>query len=153
MKREKYIIGQVHAKGNVVNSEDQITKSLKVIGAGKVFSPEGYADGASNIQSLYFDQGYIFAQALGKLLSEPETDRVDATYSIDEGIIGYVDKIKIQGNIKTKDKVIRREWGDIPGVSALTGINLRRSKERLQNLGFFEEVGYDIEPSDSPLPK
>ena len=145
---KKYIIGQVRTKGNAVFSEGQITKSLKAIGAGKVFSPEGMHEDASNIQSLYFDQGYIFAQAFESSYLNPETDRVDVTYSIDEGIIGYVDKIKIQGNIKTKDKVIRRELRIYPG-ERFDGDKLKRSKERLRNLGFFEEVGYDIEPADS----
>ncbi|OGX61302.1 MAG: outer membrane protein assembly factor BamA [Omnitrophica WOR_2 bacterium RIFOXYC2_FULL_45_15] len=148
---KKYVIGQVRAKGNTVFGEDEIIKSLKALGAGKVFSPESMHEGASDIQSLYFDKGYIFAQASESSYLNPDTDRVDVTYSIDEGIIGYVDKVKIRGNIKTKDKVIRRELRIYPG-ERFDGDKLKRSKERLRNLGFFEEVGYDIEPSDSPDP-
>jgi outer membrane protein insertion porin family len=55
-----------------------------------------------------------------------------------------VDKIKIRGNIKTKDLVIRRELRIHPG-DRFDGEKLRRSKERLQNLGFFEDVSYDTE--------
>ena len=146
---KKYIVGEVYAKGNKVFSEEEIKKSLKVIAAGKVFSPEGMHEDASNIQGIYFDKGYIFTQVSESSYLNPDTDKVDVTYAVDEGIVGYVDKIKIRGNIKTKDKVIRRELRIYPG-ERFDGQKLKRGKERLQNLGFFEEVGYDIEPSDSP---
>ena len=147
----KYIVGQVYAKDNTVLSEEEIRKSLKVVTPGKVFSPEAMQEDAGNIQSIYFDQGYIFVQVNESSYLNPETDKVDVTYSINEGVIGYVDKIKIRGNIKTKDVVIRRELRIFPG-ERFDGNKLKRSKERLQNLGFFEEVSYDIEPSSSPEP-
>lgn len=142
----KYIVGQVYAKDNTVLSEEEIRKSLKVVTPGKVFSPEAMQEDAGNIQSIYFDQGYIFVQVNESSYLNPETDKVDVTYSINEGVIGYVDKIKIRGNIKTKDVVIRRELRIFPG-ERFDGNKLKRSKERLQNLGFFEDVSYDIEPS------
>ena len=60
-----------------------------------------------------------------------------------------MNKIKIRGNVKTKDVVIRRELRIHPG-ERFDGEKLRRSKERLQNLGFFEEVSYDTEDTPSP---
>jgi len=60
-----------------------------------------------------------------------------------------VDMIKIRGNIKTRDVVIRRELRIHPG-DRFDGEKLRRSKERLQNLGFFEEVSYDTEETQTP---
>lgn len=144
----KYVVGKVYTKDNTVFSADEIKKSLKVVGEAKVFSQEAIQEDAANIQSLYFNKGYIFAQVNGSTYLNPETDRVDITYYVDEGIVGYVDKIKIRGNIKTKDKVIRRELRIFPG-ERFDGEKLKRSKERLQNLGFFEEISYDIEPSAS----
>ena len=146
---KKYIVGEVYAKGNKVFSQDEIKESLKVIAASKVFSPEGMHEDASNIQGIYFDKGYIFTQVSESSYLNPDSDKVDVTYTVDEGIVGYVNKIKIRGNIKTKDKIIRRELRIYPG-ERFDGQKLKRGKERLQNLGFFEEVGYDIEPSDSP---
>ena len=60
-----------------------------------------------------------------------------------------MDKIKIRGNIKTKDLVIRRELRIHPG-DKFDGEKLRRSKERLTNLGFFDEVSYDTEETEQP---
>lgn len=142
----KYVVGEVFVKGNTVYTAGEIKNALKVIAADKIFSPEAMLEDASNIQGIYFNKGYIFAQASGTTYLNPETGRVDLTYTIDEGIVGYVDKIRIRGNVKTKDVVIRRELRIYPG-ERFDGEKLKRSKERLGNLGFFEEVSYDIEPS------
>jgi outer membrane protein insertion porin family len=142
---KKYVVGQIYVKGNTIYNTDEIKKNLKVISPGKVFSHDAIQEDAFHIQSIYFDKGYIFAQASGSTYLNPETDKVDVTFTIDEGIVGYVAKIKIRGNVKTKDVVIRRELRIYPG-ERFDGQKLRRSKERLENLGFFEEVSYDIEP-------
>jgi outer membrane protein insertion porin family len=54
--------------------------------------------------------------------------------------------ISIQGNVKTRDAVIRREIRIYPG-ERYDGEKLRRSKERLYNLGYFEEVNFETVPS------
>jgi len=77
------------------------------------------------------------------------SNKVNIVYNIVENNITYVDKIKIRGNVKTRDLVIRREMRIKPG-ERFDGEKLRRSKERLQNLGFFEDISYDTEDSDVP---
>jgi outer membrane protein insertion porin family len=74
----------------------------------------------------------------------PSSGRVDIVYHIRENEVAYVNKIKIKGNIKTRDLVIRRELRIHP-QDRFDGQKLRRSKERLQNLGFFDEISYDTE--------
>ena len=147
----KYVVGEIFIRGNNVFTADQVKKPLKLMIPGKVFSQESMQEDASGIQSLYFDRGYIFIQVDASTYLNPQTKKVDVTYALNEGMVGYVDKIKIKGNIKTKDKVVRRNLRIYPG-ERFDGEKLKRSKERLQNLGFFEEVGYDIEPSSSQEP-
>jgi len=72
--------------------------------------------------------------------------------NIIENQVVFVEKIKIRGNVKTKDVVIRRELRIKPG-ERFDGDKLRRSKERLQNLGYFEEVSYDTEDTASQATK
>ena len=59
-------------------------------------------------------------------------------------IIVHVGMVEIKGNTKTKDIVIRRELRLYPG-ERYDGAKLRRSKERLYNLGFFEDVYLDTQ--------
>ncbi|MFH0912682.1 MAG: outer membrane protein assembly factor BamA [Candidatus Omnitrophota bacterium] len=146
---KKYLVGNVTIQGNAKISQNEILLKLKDCVPGKVFSTEALKQDIMNIQSLYFDRGYIFAQVQEATSLNSYTGRIDITYNIAENKIAYLDKIKVRGNIKTKDVVIRRELRIKPG-DKFDGEKLKRSKERLQNLGFFEEVNYDTEDTNVP---
>jgi len=146
---KKYEVGDIAIQGNSAVLEDVIRAQIKECSSGKVFSQDAMNMDISNIQSVYFDRGYIFAGIQEATSLNPETGKVDILYTVTENEIAYVDKINIKGNIKTKDLVIRRELRIHPGEQ-FDGEKLRRSKERLQNLGFFEEVSYGTEPTDIP---
>ncbi|MCM8800323.1 MAG: outer membrane protein assembly factor BamA, partial [Candidatus Omnitrophica bacterium] len=146
---KKYLVGKIDIQGNSVVSNEDIKRILKSCPEGGVFSQEALKEDISSIQGLYFDRGYIFAHVDESISLDSETGRVDILYRIVENEIGYVDKIKIRGNIKTKDVVIRRELRIYPG-ERFDGEKLRRSKQRLENLGFFEEISYDIEDTEVP---
>jgi len=146
---KKYLVGSVSVMGNKDIQEKDILAKLKECVPGKVFSSEALKQDVANIQGLYFDRGYISCQVQEATAVNSYTGRVDIVYHIIENEIAYVDKIKIKGNVKTKDVVIRRELRIHPG-DRFDGDKLRRSKERLQNLGFFEEISYDTEDSQVP---
>lgn len=146
---KKYLVGSVVIQGNKDIAEKAILSRLSECVPGKVFSADAMKKDVTSIQGLYFDRGYISAQVQESTIVNPDTGRVDITYSIIENQIVYVDKIKVRGNIKTKDVVIRREMRIHPG-ERFDGEKLRRSKERLTNLGFFEEVSYDTEDTQIP---
>ncbi len=139
----KYITGDVKMAGNVIFSEEKL-KSLLKMRPGDTFTEMTLHEEVANIQEYYFDNGYIMAKVKPDTLLNLETDRVDTTYNIVEGEVCYVNKINIVGNTKTKDVVIRRELRIDPG-ERYDGTKLRRSKERLYNLGFFEDITFDIE--------
>ncbi len=145
---KKYLVGNVEITGNAVFTKEEIFKVIKESLPQKAYSKEKSEVDKANIQSLYFDKGYISAQVVETSSLDPQTGKVDLTFNIKEGGIAYVDRIRIQGNIKTKDKVIRRELRIFPGEK-FDGEKLRRSKDRLRNLGYFEEVSYDIEPGSA----
>jgi len=146
---EKYLVGSVIIKGNKDIAEKEILSRLSDCIPGKVFAQEALKKDIANVQGLYFDRGYISALVQESTIVNTGSGRVDITYAITENQIVYVDKIKIRGNIKTKDLVIRRELRIHPGEK-FDGEKLRRSKERLTNLGYFDEISYDTEETGEP---
>lgn len=146
---KKYLVGNVTISGNKDIEKSTILFKLKECVPGAVFSQEGLRDDIMSVQGLYFDRGYISCQVNESTYVNPYTGRVDITYDIMENEVAYVDKVKLRGNVKTKDMVIRRELRIYPG-DRFSGEKLRRTKERLQNLGFFEEVSYDTEETEVP---
>ncbi|OGX06533.1 MAG: outer membrane protein assembly factor BamA, partial [Omnitrophica WOR_2 bacterium GWA2_47_8] len=146
---KRYYIESITFQGNSVVSEAELKNIMKESVVEKPFSREKLTVDLSNIRTLYFDKGYIFANARESTSLNPDTGRVQVKIEISEGTQAYVNKIKIQGNTRTRDIVVRREIRLNPG-DKFDGEKLRRSKERLRNLGYFEDINYDIEDTDTP---
>ncbi|PIU42272.1 MAG: outer membrane protein assembly factor BamA [Candidatus Omnitrophica bacterium CG07_land_8_20_14_0_80_42_15] len=145
---KKYLVGSVSMKGNMLFPEQEIREKLGMV-KDSPFSHQGLRNDIFGIQQYYYHKGYMFAQIDAETIFNESTGMVDIVYKIVENELTYVDKIKIKGNTKTKDVVIRRELRVYPG-ERFDGDKIRRSKERLYNLGFFEEVNFDTEPSEQP---
>ena len=141
----KYIAGDVKIVGNKVFSEEQL-KSLLKMRPGNTFTDVALHTEIGSIQDYYFDKGYIMAKVRPDTLLNLQTDRIDISYNVVEGEVCYVNKVNVRGNTKTKDIVIRRELRIHPG-DRYDGVKLKKSKERLYNLGFFEDITFDIEES------
>lgn len=144
----KYTAGEIKIAGNNVFSDEEL-KALLKLKPGDTFTETALHEEVSSIQEYYFDRGYIMARVKPDTILNMKTDRVDTTYNVIEGDVCYVNKIDIKGNTKTKDVVIRRELRIDPG-ERFDGSKLKRSKERLYNLGFFEEITFDTEDTAVP---
>lgn len=149
---KKYYVGEITVENNKIVTKDEILGIMNEIKKGKPFSHEKLDVDSANIRTLYFDKGYIFADVKQTTSLNPGTGNIDIFLSVQEGGLAYVNKIKIQGNARTRDIVIRRELRINPGEQ-FDGEKLRRSKERLRNLQFFEDINYDIEDTDIPNKK
>ncbi|MBI5149387.1 MAG: outer membrane protein assembly factor BamA [Candidatus Omnitrophica bacterium] len=143
----QYMVGHIVVSGNNVVPESDILNAMEDIKVKNVFSREKLSVDIARIRSLYFDKGYIFADVRDATSLDPDTGNVDIRLDVTEGSVAYVNKIKVQGNTRTRDIVIRRELRLNPG-DRFDGGKLKRSKERLTNLQYFEDVGFDIEDTD-----
>ena len=142
----RYVAGDVKIAGNSIFSDEELKALLKLRPAD-VFTEVALHGEVAAIQEYYFDKGYIMAKVKPDTLLNLSTDRVDVVYNIVEGEICYVNKVNVRGNTKTKDVVIRRELRLNPG-DQYDGKKLQRSKERLYNLGFFEDITFDTEDTE-----
>lgn len=92
--------------------------------------------------------GYAFVDIKPQLVRNRENHTLDITFDIQEGARVYVERINIQGNVRTQDKVIRREFRLVEG-DAFNSAKLRRSRERINDLNFFENVEINNVPSET----
>lgn len=143
----RYSVGSVILKGNKILSEKEVRRVMVEIDVGKVFSRERLSVDISNIRTLYFERGYIFAGVQEAVSLDPDTGRVDVSIEVIEGSVAYIEQVKVQGNSRTRDIVIRRELRLFPG-DRFDGAKLKRSRQKLNNLGYFESVDFDIEDTD-----
>ncbi|MDD2581305.1 MAG: outer membrane protein assembly factor BamA [Desulfuromonadaceae bacterium] len=135
---EQYRIGEIGFKGDLLGPVTDLEKKLKSV-PGEVFNRSLLRADIGVLTDVYGDKGYAFANInpLTKLDNDKKT--VDMTFDIEKGELVSIERINISGNPKSRDKVIRREMRVTEsGLYSATGI--KRSKQNLMNLGFFEEA-------------
>ena len=115
---------------------------------GSVYSPKQLHDDAKAIADAYGSGGYV------DLVITPEGTPagpalIDVHYLIEEGPRSFVNRVNIEGNTRTKDKVIRREVLVAPG-DVFNTVRVDTTKKRLENLGYFAKV--ETYPEDTDIP-
>ena len=145
---KRYVTGQVNVEGVKTLPESEIWQRLAML-PGEIYSQQGLAQEIQSVRDFYHNFGYMDVQIVPDVKINQEQGKVDVTYRVEEGDLYFVDKVKIRGNTKTKDIVIRREIRIQPGEK-FDGDAIARSKQRLENLGFFEEVSHGTEPGTAP---
>lgn len=92
-----------------------------------------------SVRDFYGSRGYIGNEVQYKLNPEGNEPVVNLDVAVKEGDKAYIRDIRIRGNTRTKDKVIRRELTVFPG-EIYNQVKVRNSERRLRNLGFFDFV-------------
>ena len=167
----QYHVGDIKYTGNKIFTDAEIINGLKGVhdfqhqksklgmhglpmDSGAVFTPDGLAKNTELVQDFYGSKGYIEisqGQALKvKRVPNLEHGTMDIEYDMDESVKSAVQRIDIRGNLKTKDKVIRRELAISPG-DTLDMVRVKISKQRLEGLQYFSKVEATPEPTDPPI--
>ncbi|MDR1303628.1 MAG: outer membrane protein assembly factor BamA [Verrucomicrobiales bacterium] len=144
----QYHVGSISFEGNQLYTREQILTRMKMLESG-IFSPQGLEADVKAIRDLYGQNGYIDATVIPQRQPNIESGRMDILYKMAEKSKSYVEKIVIQGNNTTKDKVIRRELTLVPGEVYDT-VKANAAKKRLENLGYFSKV--DVSAEDTSIP-
>ena len=119
------------------------------IEAGDWYDAEQVEETLVALTEVVGSRGYAFVDVQPRVDRDREATTVDVTFEIDEGPRVYVERIDIVGNVRTLDEVIRREFRLVEG-DAFSSALIRRSRQRIMNLGFFDKV--DISTSEGSAP-
>jgi len=140
----RFTVTEVKLGGQLLLPEAELAK-LITMKPGEVFSRAKLTQTTKAITDRLGNDGYAFANANAVPEVDKEKRTVAFTILIDPGRRVYVRRINIVGNTKTRDEVVRRELRQLEGAF-YDGQKLQQSKERLDRLGYFEEVEISTEP-------
>lgn len=107
--------------------------------SGQYFNRAQLLEDLQAVRSLYRDEGFANVQADPETTLDPDTREVDVVVPIQRGTLVHFGRIEVQGNTKTRDKVIRRELEIVEG-DKFSESKLERSRRRVTALGYFERV-------------
>jgi outer membrane protein insertion porin family len=140
-EQDQYHVGRLRVGGDDLFSASELKSSMK-LQEGEIFDRSQLSNDVLKLSDRYTERGYAFADVVPLTNIDQEKRLVNIDVQIDRGPQVRVGRILIVGNEITRDKVVRREIrlneGDLFDSS-----KLRRSRQRLGNLGFFEEVKLD----------
>ena len=147
---ERYKFGKVDVTSRFQGLDADVAEDLPDDRRGRlVRRRRGREDGHRNISEAVGSLGYAFVDVRPNIRRNKDNNTVDVTFDVQEGPRVYVERINISGNTRTLDKVIRREFRLAEG-DAFSTAKVRRSQQRLRNLGFFEKVDISAAPGSAP---
>jgi outer membrane protein insertion porin family len=138
---EQYKVGAVGLTGDDIFEEAELRRMVQ-LRTGEIYSRENVRRDILALTNAYTDEGYAFADATPTVALDDQQRLVNVTYSIRPGSRVYIGRIDIRGNERTRDWVIRRELRVDEG-ELYSGQGLLRSRQRLANLDYFDEVKID----------
>jgi outer membrane protein insertion porin family len=138
----RYYFGKTGWTGNEVFSGEILGRVLRYK-EGKVFNFEKFDESISEIYFLYQEKGYLHVRVIDD--RKTRDSLIDITFDIVEGLPSEVNLVKIIGNTKTKEKVIRREMTIRPGQVFHRSF-LLRSIRNIMQLNYFSNVTPDLIP-------
>ncbi len=151
----KYYFGNINWRGNTKYS-DSILSVILNIKKGEIYNREilfnklgktPTAEGG-DVSSLYQDDGYLFFR-VDPVETAVYNDTIDFEIRVVEGPQATIKTVRIAGNEKTKDFVIRREIRTIPGDKFSRNL-LIRSQREIAQLNFFDQEKIKIDPVPNP---
>lgn len=146
---ERYKLGTVDIKTTLKDLDPETLRGDISTSEGDWYNADLVDESVQAISDRVGSLGYAFVDVRPRIDRDTENKVLNLTYDIQEGPKVYVERIDISGNVRTQDKVIRREFRIAEG-DAFSTAKLRRTEQRLKNLGFFESVDIQAVPSDSP---
>jgi len=139
----QYRIGTISLEGNTLFSKEILLRQLK-FEKNEIFNREDFDNKLNGIRSMYYEEGYIYSTVSPQI--NPQGELVNINIFVQENNRAKVRQIYVEGNKKTKEKIIRRQLAIVPGDYFRQSL-LIQSQRNIYNLGFFEpNIGLDYQP-------
>jgi outer membrane protein insertion porin family len=150
---DQYTVAGIDVRGDLIDGSKELTLEDLDMEAGDIFEADLMRSDVFAITEKFTERGYAFANVVPDTKVRSADRTVLLTYDVQKGAEVYVERIRIKGNTKTYDNVIRRELRIVEGEK-FSSKKIERSEQLLQRLGYFEEVDIateTIEGSDDAV--
>ena len=141
---ERFVVSGIKLEGNYLGRDDEF-KSMVTVRAGEPYNGARVAETTKAFTEYFGNFGYAFAQVEARPEIDRATNRVNLVIVAEPSRRAYVRRINVSGNTRTRDEVIRREFRQFE-ASWYDGDRIRRSRDRVDRLGFFRDVNIETAP-------
>lgn len=147
---ERYKFGKVDLESKIRDIKAENYRSLIPIKPGSWFNAKQIQDTIELLTNTAGLFGYAFVDVRPRVIRDKAKRIQNITFEIGEAPRVYIENIAINGNTRTEDRVARREFRLAEG-DAFNSFKVKRSKERIQSLGYFQEkLEIEQKPGSTP---
>jgi outer membrane protein insertion porin family len=146
---ERYKFGKVSIDARLRNFDPATLKPFINIETGEWYDADIVQETVDKLTDALGDMQYAFVTVSPEIRRNREGLTVDITFQVNESPRVFVERIDVNGNVRTLDKVVRREMLLVEG-DPFNKSKLSRSEQNVRDLNFFETVNVDIQPGSAP---
>ncbi len=147
---ERYKFGKVELDSQIRDIKPKDFRPLIKIQPGDWYNAQKIENSVDLLSETAGLLGYAFAEVRPQFDRDKDKREMNVTFGINEAARNYVERININGNTLTRDSVVRREFRLAEG-DAFNSFKVKRTRDRIQGLGFFQEK-FDIEQKPGSAP-
>jgi outer membrane protein insertion porin family len=145
----RYRVGQVQITSAMRGVDTEALRREIAVEEGAWYDGDAVERSVEALSDAVGLRGIPFVEVRPRVVRDREARRVDITFEVAEGTRAYVERIDIQGNARTQDRVIRREFRIAEG-DAFNAAQVRRSRQRIRDLGYFGQAEITAQPGSAP---
>jgi outer membrane protein insertion porin family len=146
---QRYKVGNLDLAINLKGLTKEELLPLIDFKSGDWYNGDKIDEAINKLTEAIGTKGYAFVEVKPRVNRNRDTQTIDIIFDVSEGPRVYVERIDIVGNVRTLDKVIRREMQLVEG-DAFNASKIRRSRQRLRDLDFFQKVDIQNTPGSAP---
>ncbi|QIL03333.1 outer membrane protein assembly factor BamA [Sphingomonas sinipercae] len=142
----RYKFGEIKAESALRDlPAEKVMEQVKVK-SGEWFNAQAIEDTVTDLSEIAGNLGYAFSNINPGYDRDPAKRLMNINFRVEETPRVYVERVDINGNTVTRDKVIRREFRVNEG-DAFSAIKVKRTQDRIQSLGYFQDK-FEIKQSE-----
>ncbi|MGE0714082.1 MAG: outer membrane protein assembly factor BamA [Alphaproteobacteria bacterium] len=145
---EKYKFGKVGVVSQLKDLDPDTLRGMLTVNEGSTYNADQVEATVNRLTDAVGNRGYAFVDVRPQINRDREKKEIAVTFEIQEGPRVFIERIDVVGNVRTLDKVVRREFQLVEG-DAFNSAKLRRSRQRIRDLGFFKKVDVTNVPGTS----
>ncbi|WP_122073558.1 outer membrane protein assembly factor BamA [Pseudophaeobacter sp. EL27] len=146
---QQFTFGEITVTSEVAEADaDEFLEALKSK-PGVIYSPTVVEREIERMENLALRQGIDFLRIEPRVTRNDRDLTLDVEYALTRGPRIFVERIDIEGNTTTLDRVIRQQFRTVEG-DPFNPREIRRTAERIRALGFFSESDVDVREGSSP---
>ena len=146
---ERYKVAGTSIASELRDFDTAVLQDSITLENGEWYDADKVRESATNMTNVLGDRQYAFVNVKPDIQKDREKREVLVLFTVSETPPVYVERININGNVRTMDKVLRREIEVVEG-DPFNRTKVAKSEQNIKDLDFFETVKLDVKQGSAP---